>query len=347
MRQMRWIELLKDYDFELIYHPKKANVAADALSRKSLCATWMMLKEEQLLKEFENLSLEVKEVVGLYIVKEAHQSKFSIHPGSTKMYHDLKTMFWWPEELARLYTKEIVRLHDLPTTIISDRDSRFTSRFWGAFQRAFGTQLSLSTAYHPQIDGQSERTIQTNPGRYVEGLRTGPIASWDRYMPLVEFAYNNSYHASIGMAPHEALYGRKCQSPLCWYEVYGRKCQSPLCWYEARESSLLGLEFVAETTEQILKRIGPVAYRIALAPHLLNLHDMFRVSQFRKYTPDVSHVLEPESVQLKKDLTLQVTPNRIDDTSVKQLSEEEVALVKVAWSGAGIDEHTWELESEM
>nr|XP_025639099.1 uncharacterized protein LOC112734108 [Arachis hypogaea] len=333
MRQMRWIELLKDYDFELIYHPKKANVAADALSRKSLCATWMMLKEEQLLKEFENLSLEVKEVVGLYIVKEAHQSKFSIHPGSTKMYHDLKTMFWWPEELARLYTKEIVRLHDLPTTIISDRDSRFTSRFWGAFQRAFGTQLSLSTAYHPQIDGQSERTIQTNPGRYVEGLRTGPIASWDRYMPLVEFAYNNSYHASIGMAPHEALYGRKCQSPLCQENLkQGVHCpESP---EELRRS-------------EILKRIGPVAYRIALAPHLLNLHDMFRVSQFRKYTPDVSHVLEPESVQLKKDLTLQVTPNRIDDTSVKQLSEEEVALVKVAWSGAGIDEHTWELESEM
>ena len=142
------------------------------------------------------------------------------------------------EELARMYIKEIVRLHGVPSTIISDRDPRFTSRFWEAFQRAFGTQLSLSTAYHPQTDGQSERTIQTLEDMLRACVLDQP-ASWDRYMPLIEFAYNNSYHASIGMAPYEALYGRKCQSPLCWYET--------------GERSLLGPEMIAETTEQIKK----------------------------------------------------------------------------------------------
>ncbi|XP_057740349.1 uncharacterized protein LOC130957513 [Arachis stenosperma] len=91
---------------------------------------------------------------------------------------------------------------------------------------------------------------------------------------------------------------------------------------------------------QILKRIGPIAYRIALPPRLSNLHDVFPVSQLRKYTFDTSHILELESVQLKEDLTLQVTPIRIDDTSIKRLRGKEVSLVKVAWSRAGIDEHT-------
>ncbi|XP_072060361.1 uncharacterized protein [Arachis hypogaea] len=91
---------------------------------------------------------------------------------------------------------------------------------------------------------------------------------------------------------------------------------------------------------QILKRIRPVAYRIALPPRLSNLHDMFPLSQLRKYTSDTSHILELESVQLKEDLTLQVTPVRIDDTSVKRLRGKEVSLVKVAWSRAGIEEHT-------
>ncbi|XP_020966165.1 uncharacterized protein LOC110266243 [Arachis ipaensis] len=98
---------------------------------------------------------------------------------------------------------------------------------------------------------------------------------------------------------------------------------------------------------QILERVGPVAYRMALPPYLSNLHDVFHVSQLRKYTPDASHVLEPESVQLREDLTLPVTPVKIDDTSFKKLRGKEVSLVKVAWSRASVEEYTWELESEM
>ncbi|XP_015955682.1 uncharacterized protein LOC107480078 [Arachis duranensis] len=107
------------------------------------------------------------------------------------------------------------------------------------------------------------------------------------------------------------------------------------------------VEFEYNNSYHILERVGPVAYRMALSPHLLNLHDVFHVSQLPKYTPDVIHVLEPESVQIREDWTLPVTLVRIDDTSIKKLREKEVSLVKVAWSRTGVEEHTWELESEM
>ena len=117
------------------------------------------------------------------------------------------------EKLMRTYIKEIVRLHGVPISIISDRDSRFTSRFWQSLQKDLGTRLDMSTAYHPQTDGQSERTIQT-----LEDMLRACVIDfgkvWDTHLPLVEFSYNNSYHTSIKAAPFEALYGRKCRS-LC------------------------------------------------------------------------------------------------------------------------------------
>nr|GEU73728.1 retrotransposable element Tf2 [Tanacetum cinerariifolium] len=122
------------------------------------------------------------------------------------------------EKLTQLYLKEIVCRHEVPITIISDRDRKFMSRFWWSLQGALGTRLDMSTAYHPETDGQSERTIQT----LEDMLRACIIdfkGSWDQHMPLVEFSYNNSYHASIKAAPFEALYERKCRSPVCWSEV--------------------------------------------------------------------------------------------------------------------------------
>ena len=100
-------------------------------------------------------------------------------------------------------------------SIVSDRDSSFTSHFWNGLQKELGTKVKLSTAYHPETDGQSERTIQT----LEDMLRSCVIdfgRNWDSYLPLVEFSYNNSYHSSIDMEPFEALYGRKCRTPVCW-----------------------------------------------------------------------------------------------------------------------------------
>lgn len=104
------------------------------------------------------------------------------------------------ESLTQLYVDCIVRFHGIPKSIISDRDSRFTSRIWQTLQESFGTRVKLSTAFHPQTDGQTERTIQT----MEDMLRACALewqTSWDKCLPLVEFAYNNSYHSSIGMAP--------------------------------------------------------------------------------------------------------------------------------------------------
>ncbi|GKF57172.1 putative reverse transcriptase domain-containing protein, partial [Tanacetum coccineum] len=110
------------------------------------------------------------------------------------------------EKLARIYLKEVVTRHGIPVSIICDRDPRFASNFWRSLQRALGTSLDMSTAYHPQTDGQSERTIQT----LEDMLRTCVIDfgnGWVKHLPLVEFSYNNnSYHASIKVAPFEALY---------------------------------------------------------------------------------------------------------------------------------------------
>ena len=112
---------------------------------------------------------------------------------------------------------EIVRLHGILLSIVSDHDPRFTSRFWKELQLAFGTRLNFSTTFHPQTDGYSERVIQV-----LEDMLQGCVLdfprSWDRYIPLMEFSYNNSYKSSIGMVPYEALYGRRCRTPMCWTE---------------------------------------------------------------------------------------------------------------------------------
>ncbi len=126
------------------------------------------------------------------------------------------------DRLAKLYIDEIVRLHGVPVSIVSDRDPRFTSRFLDSLQNALGTRLNFSVAFHPQIDGQSKRVIQI----LEDMLRAYVIefeAIWDTHLPLIEFAYNNSYQSSIGMPPYEALYRRKCRTPLRLDKVGERK----------------------------------------------------------------------------------------------------------------------------
>ncbi|GJT12800.1 putative reverse transcriptase domain-containing protein [Tanacetum coccineum] len=186
--------------------------------------------------------------------------------GADKMYYDLRDRYWWPrmkkniaeyvimerltksahflpihedykiERLARLYLNEIVAKHGVPISIISDRDSHFTSRFWQSMQEALGTRLDISTIYHPWTDGQSKSTIQT----FEDMLRACVLdfgGNWDVHLPLVEFSYNNSYHSSVRCAQFEAMYGRKCRSPIMWAEV--------------GEGQLIGPELVQETTEKI------------------------------------------------------------------------------------------------
>ena len=143
---------------------------------------------------------------------------------------------WTLDQLARTYLKEIVRLHRVPNSIVSDKDIRFISGFWQKLQKALGTLLQFSTAFHLATDGQIERTIQT-----LEDVHWACALdfkkAWDEQSTLIEFSYNNNYHFSIGMAPYETLHGRKCRTPLCRQDI--------------DESLTIGPKLVQPTTEKV------------------------------------------------------------------------------------------------
>ncbi|GJR77934.1 putative reverse transcriptase domain-containing protein [Tanacetum coccineum] len=313
MRQRRWLELLSDYDCDIRYHPGKANVVADALSRKerieplrvralvmtigldlpkrileaqieaqkpenlvnedvggmirkdipkerlepradgTLCLHGRILdvgegqgrtlKAIKVVSTTNNTRVEMDNIMMDFITKLPKSSQgfdtiWVIMDRLTKSAHFLPIRENDPlDKLARLYLNMIVARHGISASIICDRDGRFTSNFWKSFQKSLGTDVSISTAYHPETDGQSERTIQT----LKDMLRACVIdfgKGWVKHLPLAEFSYNNSYHASIKAAPYEALYGRKCRSPVCWAEV--------------GEAQLTGPELIQETIEKIV-----------------------------------------------------------------------------------------------
>ena len=147
---------------------------------------------------------------------------------------------------AELFVNEIVSRHSQPVSITSDRDSRFVSRFWKTLFESMGTKLLFSTVYHPQTDVQLERTIQT----LEDMLRACVLdfkVQWDECLPLCEFSYNNRYHSSIGMAPFEALYGRRCRTPICWEEVGVRSFHEPTIVKETSDKIMLIQEWLKVT----------------------------------------------------------------------------------------------------
>jgi transposase InsO family protein len=380
LRQHLWLELIKDYDLEIHYHPGKANLVADALSRKEHARSAVVAQLlDEIVEDFRRLNLgivahtegvtidveptleqeirkgqigdaKIQEIKDLItegrgpefmedeqgtvwfkdnicvpdieslretILKEAHDSDCSIHPGSTKMYQDLKQKYWWygfkrdvaaqvamcdvcqrvkaehqrpagllhplkiPEwkweeigmdfitglprtqkgydviwvivdrltkvahfipvkttykgsQLAELYMAQIMCLHGVPKKIVSDQGSQFTSRFWRSFDENMNTKLNFSTAYHPQANGQTKRTNQV----LEDMLRACVLqhgGSWDKSLPYAEFSYNNSYQASLKMLPFEALYGRKCKTPLYWDQTGERQFFGPELIQEAEE----------------------------------------------------------------------------------------------------------------
>ena len=147
-------------------------------------------------------------VVGLPNTQRGYDSIWIVVDRLTKFAHFILVKATYTvAQYTQLYIDHIVSLHGVPVSIISDRGSQFTSRFWQKLQETLGTQLHFSIAFHPQIDGQSKRTIQT----LEDMLRMCVLdfkGNWDKYLPLIEFAYNNSYHSTISMAPYEILYDK-------------------------------------------------------------------------------------------------------------------------------------------
>ncbi|GJV66541.1 reverse transcriptase domain-containing protein [Tanacetum coccineum] len=170
--------------------------------------------------------------------KSGHDTIWVIVDRLTKSAHFLAMREdYSTERLANLYIDEIVARHGVLVSIISDRDRRFTSRFWQTLKKALGKRLDMSTTYHPQTDGQSECMIQT----LEDMLRACVIdfgGNWDVHLSLAEFSYNNSYISSIRCASFEALYGRKCRSPVLWAEI--------------GENSLIRPELIQEMTDKVV-----------------------------------------------------------------------------------------------
>ncbi|GJZ42487.1 putative reverse transcriptase domain-containing protein [Tanacetum coccineum] len=443
MRQRRWLKLLSDYDCDIRYYLGKANVVADALSRKERepplrVRALVMTISLDLPKQILNAQIEARkpenikseDVGGMLIenakfpeaireqklepradgtlclngrswlpcygdlrtvtMHESHKSKYFIHPGSDKMYQDMKKLYWWPnmkadiatyvskcltcskvktehqrpsgllvqpkipewkwdnitmdfvtklpkssqgydtiwvivdrltksaiftpiretdplDKLARLYLKEVVTRHGIPVLIICDRDPRFASNFWRSLQNALGTNLDMSTAYHPQTDGQSERTIQT----LEDMLRACAIdfgKGWVNHLPLVEFSYNNSYHASIKAAPFEALYGRKCRSPIKQRMQAARDRQKSYADLKRKPMEFqVGDKVMLKVSPwkgvvrfgkrgklnpryvgpfKVLEKVGEVAYKLELPEELSRVHNTFHVSNLKKCYAD-------------------------------------------------------------
>nr|GEZ39669.1 putative reverse transcriptase domain-containing protein [Tanacetum cinerariifolium] len=226
-----------------------SNIKAEIATYVSKCLTCAKVKAEHqrpsgLLQQpeipvwiWERITMDF--IIGFLRTLSGHDSIWVIVDRLTKSAHFLPVKTTdSTEKFTQLYLKEVVCRHGVPISIISDRDSKFTSRFWRSLQEVLGTRLDMSNAYHPETNGQSERTIQT----LEDMLRACVIdfgGSWDRHFPLVEFSYNNSYHASIKAAPFKALYGRKCRSPVGWSEV--------------GDSQLTGPELIRETNEKIVQ----------------------------------------------------------------------------------------------
>nr|GEV29528.1 putative reverse transcriptase domain-containing protein [Tanacetum cinerariifolium] len=260
------------------------------------------------------------------------------------------------DKLARIYLKEVVTRHGIHVSIISDRDPRFTSNFWKSLQNALGTRLDMSTTYHPETDGQSERTIQT----LEDMLRACAInfgKGWVNHFPLVEFLYNNSYHASIKAAPFEALYGRKSRSPVCWTKV--------------GEAQILGPELYQETTEKIvqIKQRMQAAHdrqksyaNLKRKPMEFQVGDkvMLKVSPWKgvvrfgkrgKLNPRYvgpfkkCHADEPLAVPLDglhfdDKLHFVEEPVEIMDREVRRLRQSQIPLVKIRWNSKRGSEFT-------
>ncbi|GJX80755.1 putative reverse transcriptase domain-containing protein [Tanacetum coccineum] len=401
MRQRRWLELLSDYDCDIRYHPGKANVVADALSRKerepplrvralvmtiSLDLPKQILNAQTEARKLENIK---KEDVGGMLIENAKfpeplylrfpngsgiTSPWILSHGgkSSKSSQGYDTIWVIVDNLTNVCvvfhtireTESFGKLvknvpegggHETWNTCLNHfviAVPRFSHNFWRSLSERFGDpKLDMSTAYsYNKLVAAKRDDIQT----LEDMLRACGIdfgKGWVNHLPLVEFSYNNSYHASIKAAPFEALYGRKCRLPVCWSEV--------------EEAQILGPELIQETTEgnssrsnkgckscsgpihfgkrgklnlgmwgpfKVIERVGEVAYKLELLEELSRVHNTFHVSNLKKCHADEPLAVPLDGLILDDKLHFFEEPIEIVDREVKRLKRSRIPLVKVRWN---------------
>ncbi|GJT98228.1 putative nucleotidyltransferase, ribonuclease H [Tanacetum coccineum] len=473
-----WLELLpKDYDTNIQYHP--------ALDIELLCVRgqngfWASLRvEPNLISQIKAAQKDDGEIWAIIqnidqqtefrvdddgilwqgtklcvpedptlreaLMTEAHSSPFSIHPGSTKMYHDLKQHFWWSgmkrdvatfvskclicqqvkiehqrasgllqpleipvwkwdeismdfvtglprtqrkhdaiwvvvdrltksahflpirkdypvSKLAEMFQQEIVRLHGTPSAIVSDRDPRFTSRFWKGLQKAWGTRLKFSTAFHPETDGQSERTIQT----LEDMLRSCALewaGNWDDYICLVELGERILEGPEMIEVTNEkvAVAREKLKEAQTRQKSYADRHRRALEFQPGEHVFLkvsptrgvrrfgikgkLSPRFIGPF--EILDRVGEVSYRLALPPQLSHVHNVFHVSLLRGYKYHPLHVVSYPFDQIREDLSYTEEPESILDRQDRVMRNKTIPFVKILWRNHPEREATWETEESI
>ncbi|GJT61138.1 putative reverse transcriptase domain-containing protein [Tanacetum coccineum] len=411
MRQRRWIELFSDYDCEIRYHPGKANVVADALSRKKRVKPkrvramnmtlqssikdrileaqkeagdesaglqrgldeMIELRSDGAMYYLDRIWVPLKGDVRTLIIDETHKSKYSVHPGADKMYYDLRdrpsgllqqpeipewkwegiTMdfvtklprtssrhdtiwvimdrltnsahflpmheYYKIDRLDRLYLNEIVARHSVPISIISDRDSRFTSRFWQSMQEALGTRLDMSTAYHPQTDGQRPELVQKTTKKIsqikdrLKAARDGQKSYVDKRRKPLEFSVGD--HVLLKVSPWKGVLR------------FGKKGK-------------LAPRFVGPF--EIIKKVGLMAYILDFPKEFDGVHDTFHVSNLKKCLADPTLQVSLDEIRVDDKWNFVEEPVEIMEREFKKLKRSRIAIVKVRWNSKRGPEFTWE-----
>ncbi|GJS85642.1 putative reverse transcriptase domain-containing protein [Tanacetum coccineum] len=426
MRQRRWLELLSDYDCDIRYHPGKANVVADALSRKEREVPLRkedvggMIRTDIPKERLEpradgTLCLNGRSWLPCFgdlrsvIMHESHKSKYSIHPGSEKMYQDVKKLYWWPnmkadiatyvskcltcarvkaehqrpsgllvqpeipewkwdnitmdfitklprssqgfdtiwvivdrltksahflpirendplDKLARLYLNRIVARHRIPVSIICDRDGRFTSNFWRSFQKALGTDICMSTAYHPETNGQSQRTIQT-----LEDMLRACVIDFGKGWAEVGEAQLTGPEIIQETTKKVVLIKQRMQAAQDRQKSYADRKRKPM-EFEVGDRVMLkvspwkGFVRFGKRGKQnpryvgpfkVLAKVGKVAYKLELPQELSRVHHTFHVSNLKKCYSDEPLVMPLKGVHIDDTLQFVEEPVKIMEREIK------------------------------